>query len=171
MNRKKKDLFEELYEKYADRIYRLIYSITGDRDISQDIMQEVFIKVYKNLKKFRGESSYLTWISRIAVNTTYTYLKKNKKTVYVDINDNEYNFSSNETPQTVLNKKLRNERIKKAVEELKPEERLLLSMINDDKMNYEDISKILKVPVGTVKSRVFNLRKKLRFKIFGGDEV
>ena len=169
MNRKKKDLFEKLYKQYANKIYRLIYSITKDRDISQDIMQEVFIKVYKNLKKFRGDSSYLTWISRIAVNTTYTYLKRNQRTVYVELNGTEENFSSNETPESSLNRKLRDERVRKAVEELSPNERLLLTMVNDDKMSYEEISKILNIPVGTVKSRVFNLRKKLRNRIFGGE--
>ncbi len=169
MSRKQKDLFEKLYRDYSNKIYRLIYSITKDRDISQDIMQEVFIKVYKNLKKFRGDSSYLTWISRIAINTTYTYLKKNQRTVYVEINGNEEKFSSNETPESSLKRKLRDERVKKAVEELKPEERLLLTMVNDDKMSYDEIAKILDIPVGTVKSRVFNLRKKLRNKIFGGE--
>ncbi len=171
MSRKKKDLFEELYQKYSNKVYRLIYSITKDRDISQDIMQEVFIKVYKNLNKFRGESSYLTWISRIAVNTTYTYLKKSKRTRYVEIQDHENMFSYSETPETSLKRKLTNDRIKEVLKELSPEESLLLTMVNDEKMNYEDISKILKIPVGTVKSRVFNLRKKLRNKIFGGEEL
>jgi RNA polymerase sigma-70 factor (ECF subfamily) len=171
MSRKKKDLFEKLYEQYSNKVYRLIYSITRDRDISQDIMQDVFVKVYKNLNKFRGESSYSTWIMRIAINTAYTYMKKNKNITYTDVYDNNEHFSLGETPESSLNRKLLNERIKDAINELKPEEALLLSMINDDKMNYNEIAEVLKIPVGTVKSRVFNLRKRLRLKIFGGEDL
>ena len=171
MSRKKKDLFEKLYEEYSNKVYRLIYSITRDRDVSQDIMQDVFIKVYKNLNKFRGESSYSTWIMRIAMNTAYTYMKKNKNITYTDVYDSDEHFSLNETPESSLNRNLLNERIKDAVNELKPDEALLLSMINDDKMNYNEIAEVLKIPVGTVKSRVFNLRKKLRSKIFGGEDL
>lgn len=86
--------FEEIYEQYFDKVYYKVLGIVKNSDDAEDISQEVFISVYKNLKKFREESSVFTWIYRIAINKTYDFLKKNK--IMLEINEEilslEYNI-------------------------------------------------------------------------------
>lgn len=85
--------FEEIYEQYFDKVYYKVLGIVKNPDDAEDISQEVFISVYKNLKKFRKESNVFTWIYRIAINKTYDFLKKNK--TMLEINEEilslEYN--------------------------------------------------------------------------------
>ena len=85
--------FDEIFEQYFDKVYYKVLGIVKNSDDAEDISQEVFISVYKNLKKFKGESSIYTWIYRIAINKTYDFLKKNK--TMLEINEEilslEYN--------------------------------------------------------------------------------
>ena len=85
--------FDEIFEQYFDKVYYKVLGIVKNSDDAKDISQEVFISVYKNLKKFKGESSIYTWIYRIAINKTYDFLKKNK--TMLEINEEilslEYN--------------------------------------------------------------------------------
>lgn len=85
--------FEEIYEQYFDKVYYKVLGIVKNPDDAEDISQEVFISVYKNLKKFREESNIFTWIYRIAINKTYDFLKKHK--VMLEVNEEilslEYN--------------------------------------------------------------------------------
>ena len=85
--------FDEIFEQYFDKVYYKVLGIVKNSDDAEDISQEVFISVYKNLKKFKGESSIYTWIYRIAINKTYDFLKKNK--AMLEINEEilslEYN--------------------------------------------------------------------------------
>lgn len=86
--------FDEIFEQYFDKVYYKVLGIVKNSDDAEDISQEVFISVYKNLKKFKGESSIYTWIYRIAINKTYDFLKKNK--TMLEINEEilslEYNL-------------------------------------------------------------------------------
>ena len=86
--------FDEIFEQYFDKVYYKVLGIVKNSDDAEDISQEVFISVYKNLKKFKGESSIYTWIYRIAINKTYDFLKKNK--TMLEINEEilslEYNI-------------------------------------------------------------------------------
>ncbi|MDY2573995.1 MAG: RNA polymerase sigma factor [Fusobacterium necrophorum] len=85
--------FDEIFEQYFDKVYYKVLGIVKNSNDAEDISQEVFISVYKNLKKFKGESSIYTWIYRIAINKTYDFLKKNK--TMLEINEEilslEYN--------------------------------------------------------------------------------
>lgn len=85
--------FDEIFEQYFDKVYYKVLGIVKNSDDAEDISQEVFISVYKNLKKFKGESNIYTWIYRIAINKTYDFLKKNK--TMLEINEEilslEYN--------------------------------------------------------------------------------
>ncbi|HEY4534082.1 MAG TPA: RNA polymerase sigma factor [Fusobacterium sp.] len=86
--------FDEIFEQYFDKVYYKVLGIVKNSDDAEDISQEVFISVYKNLKKFKGESSIYTWIYRIAINKTYDFLKKNR--TMLEINEEilslEYNI-------------------------------------------------------------------------------
>lgn len=86
--------FDEIYNEYFDRIYYKILSTIKNSEDAEDVAQEVFISVYKNLKKFREESNLYTWIYRIAINKTYDFFRKKK--IDVELNDEILNIESNE---------------------------------------------------------------------------
>lgn len=86
--------FEEIYNEYFDRVYYKILSTVKNAEDAEDIAQEVFISVYKNLKKFRSESNIYTWIYRIAINKTYDFFRKKK--MDVELNDEILNIESQE---------------------------------------------------------------------------
>ena len=99
--------FDEIFEQYFDKVYYKVLGIVKNSDDAEDISQEVFISVYKNLKKFKGESNIYTWIYRIAINKTYDFLKKNK--TMLEINEEilslEYNVDMN--TNMILTEKLK----------------------------------------------------------------
>lgn len=99
--------FDEIFEQYFDKVYYKVLGIVKNSDDAEDISQEVFISVYKNLKKFKGESNVYTWIYRIAINKTYDFLKKNK--TMLEINEEilslEYNVDMN--TNMILTEKLK----------------------------------------------------------------
>ncbi|EFS21492.1 Sigma-70 region 2 [Fusobacterium gonidiaformans 3-1-5R] len=99
--------FDEIFEQYFDKVYYKVLGIVKNSDDAEDISQEVFISVYKNLKKFKGESNIYTWIYRIAINKTYDFLKKNK--TMLEINEEilslEYNVDMN--TNMILKEKLK----------------------------------------------------------------
>lgn len=86
--------FEEIYNEYFDRVYYKILSTVKNAEDAEDIAQEVFISVYKNLKKFRSESNIYTWIYRIAINKTYDFFRKKK--MDIELNDEILNIESQE---------------------------------------------------------------------------
>lgn len=86
--------FEEIYNEYFDRVYYKILSTVKNPEDAEDIAQEVFISVYKNLKKFRSESNVYTWIYRIAINKTYDFFRKKK--MDIELNDEILNIESQE---------------------------------------------------------------------------
>ena len=99
--------FDEIFEQYFDKVYYKVLGIVKNSDDAEDISQEAFISVYKNLKKFKGESNIYTWIYRIAINKTYDFLKKNK--TMLEINEEilslEYNVDMN--TNMILTEKLK----------------------------------------------------------------
>ena len=99
--------FDEIFEQYFDKVYYKVLGIVKNSDDAEDISQEVFISVYKSLKKFKGESNIYTWIYRIAINKTYDFLKKNK--TMLEINEEilslEYNVDMN--TNMILTEKLK----------------------------------------------------------------
>ena len=103
----KDKMFEDIVEEYSNLIIRLCYLQTGDLNESEDLAQEVFLKIYKNLDKFKGNSSIYTWIYKITINTCFSYLKKNGKIVKEELDSNIPNEEF--TEEIVLNKYSREE--------------------------------------------------------------
>lgn len=78
-------IFDELYEKYGNRILNMVYRMTGGEDVARDLSQDIFLKVYENLDDFNHQSSVYTWIYRIATNHTLNYLKKKNRYRWLDL--------------------------------------------------------------------------------------
>lgn len=158
--------FEKLIRKYQKYAYNISLKYMKDRQDAQDVTQDVLIKIYKNLKKFNMNSKFSTWMYRIVVNTSKDALeKRNKKQNEVDI-DSEYDNARLLDSKYEPLKEMENKVLKKKLNEsinilnLKYREVIILCDLKD--FSYEEISEILKIPIGTVRSRISRGRKKLR---------
>lgn len=150
---------EILIRRYLKPIYSFSYHFTGDVESAEDITQEVFIKVWRNIKKFNKEHKFKTWIFAIAKNTCLDWQKK-KKTVPFSILDGEEKFSFSETikdpaalPDELLEKRDVAAVLNKALEKLLPKYRMVLFLRYNDHLSFCEIAEILGESIDTVKTR------------------
>ena len=160
--------FEILVIKYQRRIFNLIFRLTNEPDIVEDIAQEVFIKAYKALKDFKGKSSFSTWIYRITVNTCLNHIKSNKRNLYKSLEDDSYEEGYDTASHNLMNTEHVIERhelskkIEEAINSLNQEQKAIIVLRDIEGFSYEDIGRILDCPTGTVRSRLFRARKELK---------
>jgi RNA polymerase sigma-70 factor (ECF subfamily) len=165
-----KQAFELLIKKYQRRIFHLIYRLTQDPAVVETIAQEVFLKAYRSISSFRGSSRFYTWLYRIAVNTSLSHIKKEaalesrERTVEYDLQASNLQAESMkpEDPEELF---LRKEFFKHLLDSLRrlPEElRTALVLREFSGMNYEEIAEVMQIPLGTVRSRIFRGRARLR---------
>ena len=168
--------FELLVIKYQRRIQRLIGRMVRDVDLVEDIAQETFIRAYRALAQFRGESQFYTWLYRIAVNTAKKALmdlKRNptvSENAYKSADDDETSPLENElitseTPDAVLASKEIAEIINAAMEALPEELRQAITLREIEGLSYEEIAEAMICPIGTVRSRIFRAREAISAKV------
>ncbi|MDD5644246.1 MAG: RNA polymerase sigma factor [bacterium] len=162
--------FEQIIRNHQKNVYFLAYRITGSHEDSDDITQEVFISVYKNIGKFRKEAGLGTWVHRIAVNKSINRLRKSRvrKETSLETMDNpaekphENSYSSGAVdPKELLNIKDKRMIIDAALKRLPAKHSSVIVMFDLQDMTHSDIAKILKISEGTVRSRLHYARKKL----------
>ncbi len=162
--------FEMLVVKYQRRVERLVARMVRDADLVQDIAQETFIRAYRALPQFRGESAFYTWLYRVAVNTAKKALVdlKREPLVYESarIGENEDETSSLEnglsddaTPDAVLASKQLAQTVNDAVDDLSEDLRQAITLREIDGLSYEEIAELMQTPIGTVRSRIFRARE------------
>lgn len=162
--------FETFVSEYEKKIYNHAYGFTLNKDDALDITQEVFLKVYKNIDKFKENSSLSTWVYRITSNVCIDYSRKNKNIKITPINcENEEMISQIPDPcanciDIVINRELSDE-IASSLLSIDADARQVIVMRDVLGLSYGEISEILKLEDGTVKSRISRSRKKLREKI------
>jgi RNA polymerase sigma-70 factor, ECF subfamily len=161
------DFYFFLMKRYEDKLLRYIQRISGvSEEVGQDILQEVFLKVYQNLLSFDFKLKFSSWIYRIARNTAISYWRKNKKdwkNFYLE--DNEMLKNSLEAQGDMekdLLRKMNAENIKKIMCQIKPVHREVLTLKFLEDKNYEEISDIIKKPIGTVATLIFRAKKDFR---------
>lgn len=169
--------FDLLVIKYQRRIERLIGRMVRDVDLVEDIAQETFIRAYRALPKFRGESQFYTWLYRIAVNTAKKFLLQLKhdpailQSTLDRHHDEDETFehrnepSSDETPETVLAAKEIGQAVNAALDALPDDLRQALTLREMDGLSYEEIAEVMNCPMGTVRSRIFRAREAVSAKI------
>lgn len=163
------DAFEEIIAKYEKRVFGLIYNVIKNENEIEDVAQEVFMKVYKNLDRFKGNSSLYTWIYRITTNLCLDYIKKKKEVIYIDeklqLDDGEVEFqipSDEKLQDELYEEKELKEKLQKSITKL-PEKQQMMIILRDIKgLSYEEISEILEIKLGTVKSQINRARLKLK---------
>ncbi len=162
----KESLFEGLVEDYMERIYNLCYYMTGESEAARDLTQESFLRAYKAIDKFRGESSHYTWLYKIALNRCRTYLKKKGRERNVSLDELEdAGWDLAEDPPDNM---LEIITVRKALASLPAEHREILLLFYFDELKYEEIAEALDIPMGTVKSRLARAKSALKEAI--GDE-
>jgi len=158
--------FERLIRNYQRLVSHIVFRMVNNQTDREDICQDVFVKVYKNLKGFRFDSKLSTWIGRITYNGCINYLEKKKIPLYDDITDETKDFEQNPSyepgPDKILEKKDISEMLKEEIEKLPTTYRAVITLYHLDEMSYNEISDIMKLPEGTVKSYLFRARKMLK---------
>ncbi len=158
---------EQLMRSYGNDVLQTAYSYVKDVHIAEDLFQEVFIKVYRMLETFRGESSIKTWILRIAANTCKDYLKSAYSRKVVPMMEfTEEAITSEDDYEEVENEDTA-QAVKNAVMQLPENHREVVMMVYYQEMSLDEAATVLEVPVGTVKSRLARAREKLKEKLEG----
>jgi len=157
--------FNLIVRKYQKKIYMTIKKMVFDHDDADDITQEVFIKLYRSLKDFRGESKFFTYLYRIAINYSLNHLNRNKKlrmrnTEFNETNDSHSRLNGHNIHE-IIDEKERSKILKKAIETLPDQQRAVFVMRYYDNMSYDEISKILNKSVGGMKANYFHALKKI----------
>jgi RNA polymerase sigma-70 factor (ECF subfamily) len=167
------EAFDELVTRYRTRVFSMIYNMVHNEQDAWDLAQDSFLKAWKSIKRFRGRSSFYTWIYRIVMNVTIDWLrKKHVKGVDAEFDDatqlREVDPASKTVPQTealpyeMMERDEIRTRIGKAIAQLSPEQRAVILMKEIEGMQYHEIAEALGCSIGTVMSRLFYARKKLQ---------
>jgi RNA polymerase sigma-70 factor (ECF subfamily) len=157
--------FDLLVLKYQSRVIATAFKYVKEKQLAEDIAQEAFIKSYKSIDSFREESSFYTWVYRIAVNTAKNYLvsaKRRDEVVISNLSEDDSFYpekSDVDSPQDLLKASELRDLIFETLSSLGEETRTALSLREFDGLSYEQIAEIVKCPVGTVRSRIFRGRE------------
>ena len=165
------EAYDELVRRYQERVYATLYHMTANHDDANDLAQEAFIKGFRALKSFKGDSSFFTWVYRIAVNKTINFLKQRKKRTQMSLNDLDFNIEhdpdfialiSDKTPRRDLNLVELQEKLNEAMLKLSHLHRLVVTLHDIQGLSHDEISKIMDCNTGTVRSRLFYARQQLQ---------
>lgn len=168
--------FEMLVVKYQRRIERLIGRMVRDTDLVEDIAQETFVRAYRAMPQFRGESAFYTWLYRIAVNSAKKALAELKRDPLVlegsrqseegeETSRVENELTNGETPEGLLASKEIAAAVNAAIEALSEDLRQAITLREIEGLSYEEISEAMNCPIGTVRSRIFRAREAIALKL------
>lgn len=168
-----KQAFDILVLKYQHKIVQLISRYIKDPSESLDVAQESFIKAYKALANFRGESAFYTWLYRIAINTAKNYLasrvrRSSENEIDAQVAEHYEGASrlrDQDTPEHILLSEEIGTTIHRAIEDLPEELKIAISLREFEGMSYEEIAQTMNCPVGTVRSRIFRAREAIDKKL------
>ncbi len=161
--------FETLVRKYERLVSTCVYSVVGNTEDTMDVSQETFLKAYKSLSSFKGDSEFSTWLYRIAKNTALDFIRKKKHpSVSIDSSGEENegfdipdeNISSSPEKKALQNEKI--QKLREAIDKLSDEHREIIILRDINDYSYDEISRILGLEEGTVKSRLSRARENLR---------
>lgn len=163
--------FDQLVQKYREQIFSVIYNMTSNREDASDLTQETFIKAFQAIGRFRGKSAFFTWIYRIAVNTTMTFLKKRNRRRYISYENIDEEASSSEIVErlTASNRSEKGalvselqEKLNDALQKLSLKHRTVIILHEIEGLEHAEIAEITRVSVGTVRSRLHYAKQQLQ---------
>jgi len=168
-----KSAFDVLVRKYQQRVANLISRYIRDSSEVQDVSQEAFIKAYRALPNFRGDSAFYTWMYRIAINTAKNYLVSQGRRIplsNVDVQEAEQfegavSLKDNETPEKLMLRDEIEKNIFSSIDQLPEDLKLAITLREIEGLSYDEIAQTMDCPVGTVRSRIFRAREAIDKKL------
>ena len=163
--------FNKLVDKYHSRIYSLTYQMTSNREDAEDLTQEIFIKAFEALPRFKGRSSFYTWLYRIGINKTINYRKKRNRNrpLSIDALDQDIThddiyaeLDSKDSPLRHIGLNELQVKLNEAMQKLSLKHRTVVVMHDIEGIPHDEIAKIVGVSVGTIRSRLFYARRQLQ---------
>jgi len=163
--------FDHLMQGVQGRIYALLYNMTSSKEDAEDLLQDVFIKAHKALPKFKGNSSFYTWVYRIGVNRAINFVKRRKKRQGLSLDDLDLgierdpalvDMANSETPDRAIRLKELQEKLNVALQSLSEKHRTVVIMHDIQGMPHHEIAEVLGCSSGTVRSRLFYARRELQ---------
>ena len=163
--------FDVLVGRYKERLYATVYHMTSNREDANDLVQDTFIKAYKSLRSFRGQSSFYTWVYRIAVNRTINFIKRRKNRNQYSLDDVDSSIQtdpdlvelmSHVTPRREVALTELQQKLNEALQQLSEPHRAVVAMHDIQGMTHADIARVMKCSEGTVRSRLFYARQQLQ---------
>jgi len=172
--------FEQIVLLYQDKVYSLSLKLTGSAQDAEDLAQEVFVKAYRYITSFRGDSDFGTWLHRIAVNTWLNQKRKRQPVSVYSLDEPIYSDDGeikreipdlSQDPESVLLASHMSEKLHRAVEGLPKDQKAVLLLREVEEYTYEEIAGIMECSIGTVKSRLARARDALRRSLNGYSEI
>ena len=153
--------FEVLIGRYQEKIYSSIRRMVNNHEDCNDIIQNVFLKAWKSIDKFKGKAQIYTWLYRISYNETINFINSNKKHWHADLNDFEYRESSNLEADHIYDGEKIQHKLKVAVDSLPDKQKLVFNMKYFEEKKYEEIAEITGTSKGALKASYFHAVKKI----------
>ncbi len=163
--------FDDLVRKYSQRLYSHVYHMTSNREDAYDLLQDIFAKAYRSLRKFQGKSTFYTWIYSIATNMTINHLKKKKRKAAMSLDDidngiaNDVVFtdtSATANPRRGTTIKEIQKKLNEAMQLLSEDHRTVVALFDIEGLPHAEIAQILNISPGTVRSRLHYAHKHLQ---------
>jgi len=154
-----------IFEQYQKKVYRIAYGVVRRREDAHDIVQEVFIKLFRSIKNFRGKSQFYTYLYRMAMNTALDHVRKMKRTRSSSLDEEGSPQPADEIenrPDQILYQKELEEKLKEALEKLPSDQKATLIFREIEELSYQEIAETMGCSIGTVMSRLHYGRKKLQ---------
>jgi len=153
--------FKQLIEQYQERLYWHIRRLVNNHEDANDVLQNVFVKVFKSIQNFKGTSKLYTWLYRIATNESITLINKNKKKSTEDIDDPDLAMATTLSADPFFDGDEAVLKLKTAIAQLPEKQRVVFNMRYYDELSYKDISEILETSVGGLKASYHHAVKKI----------
>jgi len=155
------DVFAELVKRYKNLVYSVILRMVNDREEANDLAQDVFIKIYKNLDKYYPDFKFSTWVIRISTNHVIDHRRK-KKQETVPLEEVEFTLSTEESPESAYIRREQKEELQKIVSDLPDMYKIPIMLYHEQGLSYQEISDIIDEPLSKVKNRIFRGRRMLK---------
>ena len=153
--------FNLLMDKYQEKVYWVIRRMVIEHEVADDVAQETFVKVWKNIESFKGDSKLYTWIYRIATNEALNHLRKKKRRFFIPIGDIEHELSSSLDTDIYYSGDEIQLKLQKALLKLPEKQRLVFNMKYFEEMKFKDIAEVMEVSVGSLKAQYHHAVKKI----------
>ncbi len=159
------DALKEIFDQYHQKVYRIAYGVLRQRDDALDVVQEVFIKLFRSIKGFKGNSAFYTYLYRLAMNTAIDHSRKSKRATFFSL-DEEGSFQPSDVqekrPDHLAAQKELEEKVRWAIDQLPRDQKAALIYREIEELSYQEIAGAMECSIGTVMSRLHYGRKKLQ---------